>query len=139
MTSYVWSNGQTIYLKTTSLLRSNHCTCYSSDRLHLTRGDRALCCCASTVTLSDGVQRLCTLDLCARATLCLDALFNTPLALNTRVEDNVGVVTLHDTGHGVFQLIEQIRCVGGEIRVLVGKAKALRTRNQSSAASPKPP
>jgi len=102
---------QTIYLKTTSLLRINHCTCYSSDRLHLTRRDRALRCCASAIASSDAVQRLCTLDLCARATLCLDALFNTPLALNTRFEDHAGVVTLHDTGHGVFQLVDQMRRV----------------------------
>jgi len=49
---------QTIYLKTTSLLRINHCTCYSSDRLHLTRRDRALRCCASAIASSDAVQRL---------------------------------------------------------------------------------
>jgi len=108
-------------LKTRSLLRSNHCTRYSPDRLHLRRRDRALRCCASTVALSDAVQRLCSLDLCARATLCLDALFTTPLALHTRFEDNACVVTLDDTGHGVFQLVEQIRCVGGEIRVFVAK------------------
>jgi len=88
---------------------------------HLRRRDRALHCCASTVASSDAVQRLCTLDLCARVTLCLDALFNTPLALSTRFEDNAGVVTLYDTGHGVFQLVQPIRRVGGEIRVLVGK------------------
>jgi len=38
-----------------------------------------------------------------------------------RFEDIAGAVTLHDTGHGVFQLVEHIRRVGGEIRVLVGK------------------
>jgi len=51
----------------------------------------------------------------------LHAHFNTPLASHMRFEDIAGAVTLHDTGHGVFQLVEHIRRVGGEIRVLVGK------------------